>query len=155
MALKDIKLNIRKGKNPTDPIEIFRGLTLRGSVENIWGPQQEALEQWHTKYRKEKDNVIQMNTGGGKTLVGLLIAQSLLNDTSGRVLYLCVNNQLVEQTIEKATECGFMVSSRYGGKWVEQHKFETCQAFCITNYDTVFNGLSIFREKQIEALGYL
>lgn len=152
MALKDIKLSVKKGKAPIDPIEIFRGLTLRGTVENIWGPQQEALERWHKKYRAESDNVIQMNTGGGKTLVGLLIAQSLLNETNGHVLYLCVNNQLVEQTIQKAKECGFMVSSRYARRWEEQHKFDTCQAFCITNYDTVFNGLSIFKDKQIDAL---
>ena len=152
MALKDIKLIIKKDKAPIDPIEIFRGLTLRGVVKNIWGPQQEALERWHEKYRGESNNIIQMNTGGGKTLVGLLIAQSLLNETNGHVLYLCVNNQLVEQTIQKAKECGLIVASRYFGKWEEQHKFDSCKAFCITNYDTVFNGLSIFKDKQIEAL---
>jgi hypothetical protein len=152
MAIKNLKIDIRKSKAPIDPIEIFEGLTLRGPIENIWGPQQEALKQWHNNHRKDVDNVIQMNTGGGKTLVGLLIAQSLLNETNGYVLYLCANNQLVEQTIQKAKECGFIVASRYSGEWEEQLRFDSGEAFCITNYASVFNGLSIFRDKQIDAL---
>ena len=60
----------------------------RRAIENIWEPQAEALKNWHMK-RDEPDVVLQMNTGGGKTVVGLLMAQSLANETKGRVLYVC------------------------------------------------------------------
>jgi len=96
MSLRNLKLNIPQGGKPVDPLEIFNNLTLRGSIENIWGPQKDALQDWH-KNRELNDNIIKMNTGGGKTLVGLLIAQSLVNE-SKHVLYVCPNNQLVEQT---------------------------------------------------------
>ncbi|MBK7092279.1 MAG: DEAD/DEAH box helicase family protein [bacterium] len=76
---------------------MFERLTLRGSIKNIWEPQAEALKLWDAN-RTTQDVLIQMNTGGGKTLVGLLIAQSLVNEQKGRVLYLCPNNQLIEQT---------------------------------------------------------
>jgi CRISPR/Cas system-associated endonuclease/helicase Cas3 len=52
-----------------------------------------------------------MNTGGGKTLVGLLIAQSIVNEIKGRVLYVCPNNQLVEQTIARSHEIGLFPAS--------------------------------------------
>ncbi len=93
MALKKIKLSVPSSKKPIDPLEIFRKLKLRGSIENIWDPQAKALEKWH-KNRTDSDVVLQMNTGGGKTLVGLLMAQSLANEKKGRVLYVCPNNQL-------------------------------------------------------------
>src|SRR5579862_4422291 len=81
----------------TDPIKIFDSLTLRGTVETLSGPQQEALASWHAK-RAKPDIVFSLNTGGGKTLVGLLAAQSLVNETKGKVVYVCPTNQLVEQT---------------------------------------------------------
>ena len=45
---------------------------------------------------------ISLHTGGGKTLVGLLIAQSMMNETHQPVRYLSPTTQLVEQIVEKA-----------------------------------------------------
>ena len=47
-----------------------------------------------------------MNTGSGKTLVGLLMLQSLLNEEIGPALYLCPTKQLVEQAYQTAREVG-------------------------------------------------
>lgn len=71
------KLPIKPAKrNPvTNPRDIFKSLTLRGSIQNIWEPQAEALFGWD-QIRTASDVVIETNTGGGKTLVELLIAQS-------------------------------------------------------------------------------
>jgi len=152
MALGSLKLNIKKGKRPVDPIEIFESLTLRGTIENIWGPQQSALKEWHEKHRNSADNVVQMNTGGGKTLVGLLMAQSIVNEMNGHVLYVCANNQLVEQTNLNARQSGFATATRYSGQWDKQNLYDSGEAFCITNYHTLFNGLSIFRSSSIDAM---
>jgi Rad3-related DNA helicase len=152
MSLRNLKLNIKKGKRSTDPMEVFQGLTLRGAIENIWGPRQSALKEWHDRFRDAPDSIIEMNTGGGKTLVGLLIAQSLLNETRGHILYVCPTNQLVEQTIEKAAECGLAVASRYSGDWSNRAQFDAGEAFCVTNYATLFNGQSIFQSITIDAI---
>ncbi|MCB9924870.1 MAG: DEAD/DEAH box helicase family protein [Planctomycetaceae bacterium] len=151
MSLKKLKLSMTSGKKPVDPLEIFKKLTLRGSIENIWEPQAEALKNWH-KVRADSDAVIQMNTGGGKTLVGLLTAQSLLNELNRRVLYVVANNQLVEQTLSRATELSLPSSARYGGQWHNQESFQSAEAICVTNYAAVFNGFSTFRDKDIAAL---
>lgn len=150
MALRDLKLNVQKGGKPIEPLEVFNTLTLRGSIENIWGPQQEALQDWH-KNRSHNDNIVKMNTGGGKTLVGLLIAQSLVNE-SKHVLYVCANNQLVEQTKSKADDCGINYSARYKSAWENERKFNSAEAFCITNYASVFNGKSIFHQRDVDAV---
>ena len=142
--MKKLKLSIASGKQPADPLEIFKRLTLRGKIEGIWGPQMEALTDWHRDHRGDSDVVLQMNTGGGKTLVGLLMAQSLVNDTKGRVVYVCANNQLVQQTAVRAQEIGLTPALRYGGNWQNESAFHSGEVFCLTNYHTVFNGRSIF-----------
>ena len=151
MSLKKLKLSLSSGKKPVDPLEIFKKLTLRGSIENIWEPQAEALKKWH-KVRGHSDAVIQMNTGGGKTLVGLLAGQSLLNELNRRVLYVVANNQLVEQTLIRAAELGIQASARFAGRWHNQASFQSAESVCVTNYAAVFNGFSTFRDKDIAGL---
>lgn len=151
MVLKKLKLSVPSSKKPVDPLEVFNKLTLRGSIENIWEPQAEALREW-SKSRTEADAVIQMNTGGGKTLVGLVIAQSLLNELNRRVLYVVPNNQLVEQTLKKASELGLQPAARYKGQWRHQEAFQSAETFCVTNYAAVFTGHSTFHEKDIAGI---
>lgn len=151
MSLKKLKLSMTSVKKPVDPLEIFNKLTLRGSIENIWEPQAEALKKWH-KVRDSADAVVQMNTGGGKTLVGLLVAQSLLHELNRRVLYVVANNQLVEQTLARASELSIQTSARYDGQWHNQESFQSAESICVTNYAAVFNGFSTFRDKGIAGL---
>lgn len=151
MAMKKIRLAVSSGKRSTDPFEIFSKLTLRGTIENIWEPQAEALRGWNDA-RTAADVLIQMNTGGGKTLVGLLIAQSLTNEIGGRVLYVSPNNQLVEQTADRAAQIGLLPALRYGGEWTRREHFDSGETFCLTNYATVFNGKSIFRPGSVSAV---
>src|SRR5690242_19368340 len=101
--LKGLKVTPKKRVKETNPLKIFEALTLRGTVENIWDPQSEALRGWDA-VRDKKDVVIEMNTGGGKTLIGLLTAQSLVNETGGHVVYVCPTIQLIEQAKMRAEE---------------------------------------------------
>jgi replicative superfamily II helicase len=103
----------RKQTVPTDPAAIFQRLPKPPHINDLWDGQSKALTAWNDR-RQESDLVIKLNTEGGKTLVGLLIAQSLLNELREPVVYLCPNNQLVEQTLEKASEVG-LSAVRYGG----------------------------------------
>src|SRR5712692_8673704 len=90
---------------PTDPFQVFKRLPKPPHINDLWESQSKVLSEWNGR-RTEEDLVVKLNTGGGKTLVGLLIAQSLLNELREPVLYLCANTQLVQQTIEKASEIG-------------------------------------------------
>ncbi len=139
MDLSKLPIKPTKRSLATSPRDIFKSLTLRGSIQNIWEPQAEALSGWEQK-RNSPDVVIQMNTGGGKTLVGLLIAQSLVNETKGKVLYVCPTNQLVEQVESKAAECGISVATYMRRQWTNENIYDASLGPCITNYAAVFNG---------------
>jgi hypothetical protein len=151
MDISKLPIKAIKRVRTTDPKDIFKSLTLRGSVQNIWGPQAEALEAWH-QHRHLPDVVVGMNTGGGKTLVGLLIAQSLVNETQGKVLYVCPTNQLVEQVASKASECGISVATYMGGAWNNERTYTTAVGPCVTNYAAVFNSKTTFREHDMKAV---
>lgn len=138
-------------KRPIDPIEIFQSSRVNDpSINDLWLAQGDALRQWHKK-REASDVTIVLNTGAGKTLVGLLVAQSLVNETRGKVLYLCSSNQLIEQTLEKAQRYGLPVTTYYEGEF-NNDLYKRCEAPCLTNYHALFNGRSIFLREDLVAL---
>src|SRR5262245_15952280 len=81
-----------------DPIEIFRRLPKPAGINDLYTSQAHVLEDWFGR-REDRDIVVKLHTGGGKTLVGLLIAQSTLSETQEPVIYLTPTVQLVEQTL--------------------------------------------------------
>lgn len=52
------------------------------NINDLWLGQGDALREWN-EHRHKNDIAIVLNTGAGKTLIGLLIAQSLVNETKG------------------------------------------------------------------------
>lgn len=65
-----------KGKPlPTNPREIFNGLPKPPGINDLYASQAEVLDAWFSR-RTDKDVVVKLHTGGGKTLVALLMAQS-------------------------------------------------------------------------------
>jgi replicative superfamily II helicase len=133
----------RSTSKAVDPIEIFQRFPKTETINDLWSSQAEALIDWN-KRRKDKDVVIKLNTGGGKTLVGLLIAQSISNETDGSTLYLCPTRQLVDQTYDLATHYGFR-SSKYEGSADFDNDFLTGKNILIATYAALFNGKSKFR----------
>lgn len=84
------KLASRTIAPKTDPIELYETLD-RKSVAGPLRPAQKAvLSEWYTMRRSERDLIIKLHTGEGKTLVGLLLLQSLLNSKEGPCLYIYV-----------------------------------------------------------------
>ena len=134
-----------------DPIELFQALkvTDRG-INDLWLAQGDALREWHNN-RNDPDVGIVLNTGAGKTLVGLLVAQSLVNETKGRVLYACSSIQLVEQTREKAAGYGLKVTTYFRGNY-SNDLYSRCDAPCVTTYQALFNGFSVFSREEIAAV---
>ena len=70
------KLRTQKKKPKViEPTEIFRRLPKPPGINDLYTSQAEVLNAWFLR-RMEKDVVVKLHTGGGKTLVGLLMAQS-------------------------------------------------------------------------------
>jgi hypothetical protein len=130
---------------PTNPIEIFRSSpALTGTPNDLWQGQSKALEAWEAS-RAQKDVLVSLHTGAGKTVVGLLVAQSLVNEGTPRVLYVCATNDLVLQTSREIdTKFGFPHTTRMSGHF-SNNLYSTGQGFCLTNYQALFNSRSVFR----------
>ena len=130
----------------TDPIKIFESLpSLANTPNDLWRGQDEALRDWQ-EVRTEQDVLIALNTGAGKTIVGLLIAQSLVNEGIENVIYVCSTIDLVFQTATEARRIGIECTERVRGEF-SNDLFETGKAFCITTYAALFNGYSVFLKR--------
>jgi tetratricopeptide (TPR) repeat protein len=144
----------KPAKRPIDPIELFQSLmgNIRDpNINDLWLAQGDALRVWHSK-RTCEDLAIVLNTGAGKTLVGLLAAQSIVNETNEHVLYVCSSIQLVEQTVAKATGYGLEVTTYLRSEY-SNTLYQRCLAPCITTYQAIFNGKSRFlRDNKAKAI---
>jgi Rad3-related DNA helicase len=125
-----------------EPIEIFRRLPKGLGINDLYVSQAQVLKEWFRR-RGDKDLVIKLNTGGGKTLVGLLIAQSILNEYHEPVIYLCPTVQLVKQTFEKALNYSISaVSYKKGQDFPDE--FLAGKSVLLCTYDYLFNAQSKF-----------
>jgi hypothetical protein len=136
----------KKAPSPLNPIKIFETLpSLSGTFNDLWRGQDRALMDWHAS-RGKRDVLVSLNTGAGKTVVGLLIAQSLVNEGLNNVLYICSTIDLVRQTSEEAERIGIEHTTRVQFQF-SNDLFETGKAFCISTYAALFNGHSALRNR--------
>ena len=138
---KKIKNGIQVKK--INPIEIYSTLD-RASITGPLRPVQlNVLSKWYQEFRNEKDLIIELHTGAGKTLVGLLIAMSYINNNEGPVIYICPNIYLMEQACSDARKFGVPYCV-VGQNNEIPNEFIQGKSLLITYVQKVFNGLSIF-----------
>jgi replicative superfamily II helicase len=77
-------------------------------------------------------------------MVGLLMAQSTLNETGEPVLYLAPTVQLVKQTLDKAKSLGLVAVPYEKGQDLNED-FVNGNAIMVATYNALFNGRSKFR----------
>lgn len=122
-----------------DPRAIFSALPSKApGLDYLRGPQDQVLAEWHRR-RDTRDLVIKMNTGGGKTLVGLLIARSWLNEGIKSVAYLVPDHYLAEQVRAEAQRLGIEATDD-----PRSPAFSSGRAVLVTVFAKLFNGQSIF-----------
>lgn len=131
-------LNQTTGPREINPIKIYDNLP-KGKVNDLWRGQYLALEELF-QHSDKSHVVINLNTGGGKTVIGLLEGQSLANMLQGRVFYLCGSNQLIMQTAEAAQRLALKVATYFNGNMQNELEFNLGQVQCLTNYQALFNG---------------
>lgn len=136
------KLASRPIEPKTNPIELYDTLD-RKSVAGPLRPSQKAiLSDWYENHRYDKDLIIKMHTGEGKTLVGLLLLQSLLNLKEGPCLYVCPNKYLVNQVCSEADKFGIPFCTFDDADI--PNDFLSASRILITHVQKVFNGRSVF-----------
>lgn len=100
--------------------------------------QTEVMNRWFDA-RDIRDNIIKLNVGSGKTLVGLLLLQSSLNEGKGPALYVSPDNQLSQQVIQEAEALGIAVTDD-----PRDADYAAGEKICVVNVYKLFNGKSVF-----------
>lgn len=86
-----------------NPAAHFKTLTKR-FYPDVMPHQKEILEAYAAQHQGTADLALQLPTGSGKTLVGLLIADWRRVKFGNRAVYLCPTKQLVSQTVQQARD---------------------------------------------------
>ncbi|MER8818613.1 DEAD/DEAH box helicase family protein [Mesorhizobium sp. M0991] len=131
------------GEKPTKPKDIFgrRPSGLSG-IKELWQGQAYALDEWFKV--KDKSSLISMYTGAGKTLVGVLIAQSYANQGYANVVYACPTIDLIHQTVKEAKSIGSNPTT-YFDRTFSDDNFEQGKSFCVTTYQALLPARTKFK----------
>lgn len=144
---KIVNSNFEKEEKKINPIELFESLNHQIGYEYLREVQANFLKEWW-EIKDNKDVVGIMDTGSGKTLIGLLMLFSKMNEGAGPSIYLCPDKQLVNQVTQQARFYGIPVcvisDTTYGTSQQIPLEFINSESILVTTFEKVFNGLSIF-----------
>jgi hypothetical protein len=146
MAKKHVfKTDFGQTAYTTDPEALFRDLRGRSpDIKHLWAHQADLLRAYHQHFRTARDVAIELPTGAGKTLVGLLVAEFRRRSLSERIAYLCPTRQLARQVGMQASKYGIKANVLVGKQRDyparEFSEFQSSKAIAITTYSGVFNS---------------
>lgn len=139
MSILDFgKLNAAGSAKQTDPRKIFTTLKREARFRRPLDEQADVLDEWFSR-RTAKDLTIKMNTGGGKTVVGLLCLQSALNENLRPAVYITPDSFLVSQVLEEARQLGIAATDDESDS-----EFLAGRAILVANVHKLFNARSVF-----------
>lgn len=125
-------------KKQTDPRRIFTTLKRAPRFKRPSDEQGDVLDGWFAK-KDQASVTLKMNTGSGKTIVGLLCLQSSLNEGKGPGVYVVPDNFLVSQVLAEAMALGIAVTEDHSDA-----AFLAGDAILVINIWKLVNGRSVF-----------
>lgn len=126
------------------PEKLFPLLRRTGAnSDTLWPQQVDLLREYAEKRVNAKDLAIELPTGTGKTLTGLLIADWRRREGKGRSIFVCPTKQLVRQVVAAAEKEGIDVVD-LSGPWREwdnaaRSRYERAKATAVVAYSSIFN----------------
>ena len=132
-----------KSAKPTDPESLFHDLIITDpNIKSLWSHQADIL-RGYKKYISSSDIALELPTGTGKTLVGLLIGEFRRRAFEERILYLCPTRQLAYQVQKQASKYGInshvLVGSQSKYPISAYNEYLSGDAIAITTYKGLFN----------------
>lgn len=137
------KIALKSKAKITNPIDLYNTLDRKSIAGPLRPVQKYALEEWYNNRKDERDLIVKLHTGEGKTLIGLLILQSALNLGEGPCIYVCPNIYLVKQVCWEAEKFGIPFCEIDNNNEIP-NDFLSGEKILITHAHKIFNGKSIF-----------
>lgn len=125
------------------PELLFNDLRNR-QVKGLLAHQADILREYNRTAADRADVAIQMPTGSGKTLVGLLIAEWRRRTSGTSSLYICPTNQLVHQVADQANRLYGIPAIPFTGPKKDYDAahcatYQAAESIAITSYSSLFN----------------
>jgi hypothetical protein len=112
------------------------------------------MQKYMAEAQGASDVALQLPTGSGKTLVGLLIGEWLRRKNHERVVFLCPTRQLVNQVVQQAEQQyglsvhGF-VGSKHNFDATAKADYQAARRIAVTTYSALFNISPFFDEPNV------
>lgn len=137
------KLGKKDLPKKVNPVEIYDTLDRRSETGPLRPAQEHILQNWFADHSNDRDLIVKLHTGEGKTLIGLLMLLSKVNANHGPCLYICPSIYLVDQVCEDAAKFGIPVCRILKDNSVP-NEFLDGKSILVTNVQKLFHGKTIF-----------
>ena len=150
MAFKAVKQAVVSLDSPE---ALFRDLRQR-TIAAPHAHQADVLREYVATAVDRPDVALQLPTGSGKTLVGLLIGEWRRRKLNERVVYLCPTNQLVHQVVEQAQSKYGIEALAFTGKKADylpasKTEYQNGEKIAVTSYSALFNISPFFENPNL------
>ena len=149
MAFKIRKREVFSYSSPQDMYQ-------DNKLKKIMGPldYQTAMLDLYIKNMEKRTVALELPTGSGKTLVGLLIGEYRRRKNKEKILFLCPTNQLVHQVAEQANLKYGLKAIAFCGKQKDyspkdKSSFLMSEALGVTTYSSFFALNSFFKDVDV------
>lgn len=136
---------------PKTLLETFSRLDRQVSHVELRPSQIKVLELID-KRLAERDLVIKLNTGGGKTTIGLLYLKHKLDHLRQPVVYLVPTTQLLTQVVSEGRRVGISVYPWLAGESYPPEEAVNGKGVIVCTYDKFFNGKSTFARADVKLI---
>ncbi|MEY3400998.1 MAG: hypothetical protein RLZZ86_613 [Cyanobacteriota bacterium] len=151
MALKKVSNSHTSAETPE---ALFRDIKNKKS-QGLISHQADILRKYcQPETINLPDVALQLPTGSGKTVVGLLIAEWRRCRFDEKVVYLCPTGQLVNQVVEQSSYKYGIKANAFIGKQIEysptiKGEYTNSERIAVTTYSSLFNTNSFFSNADI------
>lgn len=134
------------GPPPESPEALYGDLPHRpDSIPGLWSQQTDILREYWPKHIDTPDLALELPTGTGKTIPGLLIAEWVRRVRRTRTVYACPTRQLARQVHEVAVResvPAVILVGSHRTDWAPEDRlrYEAGESIAITTYSSVFNS---------------
>ncbi|MGA2164634.1 MAG: DEAD/DEAH box helicase [Solirubrobacteraceae bacterium] len=128
----------RQVGSAANPRELFRDLPRDPDIPYLWEHQGRILERYEDRL-DTGDVALELPTGTGKTLIGLLIAEWRRRTREERALYLCPTRQLAYQVGAQAPRYGIQARVCLAPNYDGLEDWQEGRAVAVSTYSSLFN----------------
>ncbi|MEA5519749.1 DEAD/DEAH box helicase [Limnoraphis robusta] len=145
---------IHRSNLSTETPEILYRDYRNRKIEGLLSHQADIIREYCEKAVDQSDVALQLPTGSGKTLVGLLIGEWRLRHFREKVVYLCPTKQLAHQVVDQSINKYGIKANLFTGKQAgydpsKKLEYRNAETIAVTTYSGLFNTNSFFKNADV------